>query len=76
MEELQAILERVMIALQEGGPGRELQGRNLNLTAKEKLSEEDFQSHKHWLIDRSLEDSFESLVEWVEPRVKIIYGRV
>lgn len=41
MEEFQAILERVMIALKDSGPGRELQGQNLSLTAKEKLSEED-----------------------------------
>ena len=72
MEEFQAILERVMIALQDSGPGRELQGRNLSLTAKEKLSEEDVQAYKYWLIDRSLEDNFESLVEWVERRVQIM----
>ena len=37
----------------------ELQGHNLSLTAKEKLSEDDVEAYKHWLIDRSLEDSFE-----------------
>ena len=72
MEEFQAILERVMIALQDSGPGRELQGQNLSLTAKEKLSEEDVQAYKYWLIDRSLEDNFESLVEWVELRVQVM----
>lgn len=29
-----------MIALQDSGPGRELQGQSLNLTSKEKLSED------------------------------------
>ena len=45
---------------------------NLNLTAKEKLSEEDVQAYKHWLIDHSLEDSFESLIQGVEIRVQIM----
>ena len=72
MEEFQAVLERVMIALQDSGPGRELQGQNLNLTAKEKLAEEDVQAYKHWLLDRSLEDNFQTLVEWVELRVQIM----
>ena len=66
------ILERVWIALKDCGPGQKLQGHNLNLTAKEKLSEEDVQAYKHWLIDHSLEDSFESLIEWVEIRVQIM----
>ena len=30
------------------------------------------QAYKHWLIDHSLEDSFESLLEWVEIRVQIM----
>ena len=72
MEEFQTVLERVMIALQDSGPDRELQGQNLNLAAKEKLSEEDIQSYKYFLIDRALEDNFESLVEWVELRVQIM----
>ena len=72
MENFQGILERVWIALKDCGPGQELQGHNLNLTAKEKLWEEDVQAYKHWLIDHSLEDSFESLIEWVEIRVQII----
>ena len=72
MENFQGILERVWIALKDCGPGQELQGHNLNLTAKEKLSEEDVQAYKHWLIDHSLEDSFESLIEWVEIRVQIM----
>ena len=47
MEEFQAMLERVMVALQDCGPGQELQGQSLNLTAKEKLPEEDVQAYKH-----------------------------
>ncbi|XP_078355671.1 uncharacterized protein LOC144640376 [Oculina patagonica] len=72
MENFQGVLERVLIALKDCGPGQELQGHNLTLTAKEKLSEEDVQAYKHWLIDHSLEDSFESLVDWVELRVQIM----
>lgn len=72
MENFQGILERVCIALKDCGPGQELQGHNLSLTAKEKVSEDDVQAYKHWLIDGSLEDSFESLLEWVEIRVLII----
>ena len=72
MEEFQAMLERVMVALQDCGPGQELQGQSLNLTAKEKLPEEDVQAYKHWICDHSLEDNFESLVEWVDLRVQIM----
>ena len=61
-----------MIALQHSGPGWELQGQNLTLTAKEKRSEEDVQSYKYWLIDRALEDNFEPFVAWVELRVQIM----
>ena len=55
MEDCLAILEREIIALQDSGPGRELTCQSLNLTAKEKLSE-DVQAYKYWLIDCSLED--------------------
>ena len=65
MENFQGILERVYIALKDCGPGQELQGHNLSLTAKEKLSEDNLQAYKHWLIDRSLEDSLGSLLELV-----------
>ena len=61
MENSPGILERVFIALKDCGPGQELQGHNLSLTAKEKLSEDDVQTYQHWLMDHSLEDSFESL---------------
>ena len=52
MEDFQGILERVSIALKDCGPGQELQGHNLSLTAKEKLSKDDVQAYKHWLIDQ------------------------
>ena len=66
------ILQRVRIALKDCGPGQELQGHNLSLTAKEKLLEDDVQAYKHWLLDHSLEDNFKSLIEWVEIRVQIM----
>ncbi len=72
MENFQSVLERVLIALKDCGPGQELQWHNLTLTAKEKLSEEDVQAYNHWLIDHSLEDSFESLVDWVELQIQIM----
>ena len=68
MEEFQAMLERVTVAMQDCGPGQALQGQSLNLTAKEKLPEEDVQAYKLWIRDHSLEDNFESLVEWVDFR--------
>ena len=57
VEEFQAMLERVLIALKDCGPGQELQGQNLNLTAckGQKLSEEDVQAYKYWLVDHSFE---------------------
>ena len=72
MENFQGVLERVLIALKDCGPGQELQGHNLTLTAKENLPEEDVQAYKYWVIDHSLEDSFESLVDWVELRVQVM----
>lgn len=72
MEEFQAIPETVMVAKQDSRPGRELQGQNSNLTAKEMLSEEAVQAYKHWICDHSLEDNFESLIEWVELRVQLM----
>ncbi len=44
----------------------------MNLTAKEKLSQEDVQTYKYWLFEHSREDTFETLVEWVELRVRIM----
>ena len=72
MEKFLLILDRVTIALQDGGPGKELTGQNLNLTAKEKLSQEDVQTYKYWLFEHSREDTFETLVEWVELKVQIM----
>ena len=64
MEGFLVILERVMIALQDSGPGKELTSQNLNLTAKEKLPQDDVQAYKYCLIEHSREDTFETLVEW------------
>ena len=50
----------------------ELNGQSLNLTAKEKLSEEDVQTYKYWCFERQEEDNFESLVRWLEMRVQIM----
>ncbi len=72
MENFLLILDRVTIGLQDSGPGKELTGQNLNLTAKEKLSQEDVQTYKYWLFEHSREDTFETLVEWVELRVRIM----
>ena len=72
METFLVTLERVMIALEDSGPGKELTGQNLNLTAKEKLSQQDVQAYKYWLIEHSREDTFGTLVEWVELRVQIM----
>jgi hypothetical protein len=69
MEEFQVLLERVLIATQDSGP---LHGQSLNLTAKEKLPEEDVQAYKYWLMDHSREDNFEALEEWVELRVQVM----
>jgi hypothetical protein len=69
MEEFQVLLERVLIATQDSGP---LHGQSLNLTAKEKLPEEDIQAYKYWLMDHSREDNFKALEEWVEVRVQVI----
>ena len=72
MENFLAVLERAMIALQDSMTGNDLQGQTLNLTAKEKLAEEDVQAYKYWLIDRSLVDTFETLVQWVETKVQVL----
>ena len=72
MENFLVTLERIMIALEDSGPGKELTGQNLNLTAKEKLSQQDVQAYKYWLIEHSREDTFGTFVEWVELRVQIM----
>ena len=50
----------------------ELNGQSLNLTAKEKLSEEDVQTYKYWCFERQEEDNLESLIRWLEMRVQIM----
>lgn len=72
MENFLVILERVLIALQDSGPGRDLTNQNLSLTAKEKLPQEDVQAYKYWLIEHSHEDTFETLIKWIEIRVQIM----
>ena len=69
MEEFQALLERILITIKDGNS---LQDHSLSLSAKEKLSEQDVQAYKFWLIDHSREDTFESLVDWIELRVEVI----
>ena len=63
LEEFQALLERILISLDDNGSPQE---QSLNLSAKEKLSEYDSQTYKYWLIDHAREDCFRSLVDWVE----------
>ena len=58
MEEFLAVLDRVLVSLQDCALGGELNGQSLNLTAKEKLSEEDVQAYKYWCFERE-EDNFE-----------------
>ncbi len=69
MEEFQALLERILITVNDGNS---LQGESLNLSAKEKLSEQDIQAYKFWLMDHSRNDCFESLVDWVELKVEVM----
>ena len=69
VEEFQAVLERVSLSTKDGGS---FQSESLNLTAKEKLPEEDVQTYKHWLLDHLREDNFESLIEWIEIRVQVM----
>ena len=69
LEQFQALLERILITTNGCGS---LQDQSLNLSAKEKLTEQDVQSYKHWLLDYARQDCFESLVDWVELRVQIM----
>ena len=69
LEQFQALLERILITTNGCGS---LQDQSLNLSAKEKLTEQDVQSYKHWLLDYARQDCFESLLDWVEPRVQIM----
>ena len=69
VEEFQALLERILITVKDCGS---LQDQSLNLSAKEKLSEEDIQAYKFWFLDHSREDCFESLVQWVELKADVM----
>ena len=69
MDDFLTVLEKILVTVQDN---TELKSQHLNLTAKEKLSEDDIQSYKHWLCEHSKEDCFETLVEWIEMKVQIM----
>ena len=69
LEQFQALLERILITTNGCGS---LQDQSLNLSANEKLTEQDVQSYKHWLLHYARQDCFESLVDWVELRVQMM----
>ena len=64
--------ERAKEKLEKKYGGERRHNLSLSLAAKEKLSEDDVQAYKHWLMDHSLEDCFDSLIDWVEIRVQIM----
>lgn len=73
LEEFLNVLDRTLIVLKDSCDSKgDLLGQSLNLTSKEKLPEEDVQRYKAWLLEHSKEDTFETLVEWVELRVQIM----
>ncbi len=72
MEELLSVLDRILIALQDGDIDGEMRSQHLNLTVKEKLPEEDIRAYKHWLHKHDEDDTFEKLVQWIEIRVQIM----
>jgi hypothetical protein len=63
LEEFLPILDKILVAIQDNV---ELKSQHLNLTAKEKLTEDNVQSYKYWLFEHDREDCFENLVDWVE----------
>ena len=69
MEDFLTVLDKILVAVQDNV---ELRSQHLNLTAKEKLSEDDIQSYKYWLCEHDKEDCFEALVEWIEMKVRIM----
>ena len=71
LEDFLAVLDRVLIVLRDCESG-ELTGQSLNLTAKEKIPEEDLQAYKLWLFEQKERDTFETLVQWVEMKVEIM----
>ena len=72
MEEFLALLDRVLVSLQDCGLDAAMSGQNLNLTAKEKLSANDVQAYKYWLREHNEKDTLETLVRWLEIRVEIM----
>ena len=64
-----SIFDKILVAIQDNV---ELKSQHLNLTAKEKLTEDDVQSYKYWLFEHDREDCFENLVDWVEMKVHIM----
>ena len=56
MEELLAVLDRILISLQDGDPDGEMRSQHLNLTVKEKLPEEDIRAYKYWLYEHEEDD--------------------
>ena len=73
LEEFLTVFDRTLITLKDTCEKQgDLFGQSLNLISKEKLPEEDVQCYKSWLIEHSKEDTFETLVEWVELRVQIM----
>ena len=73
LEEFLTVLDRTLIVLKDTCSEQgDLFGQSLNLISKEKLPEEDVQCYKSWLIEHSKEDTFETLVKWVELKVQIM----
>jgi hypothetical protein len=73
LEEFSNVLDRTLIVLKDTCSSQgDLLGQSLNMTSKEKLTEEDVQRYKAWLMEHSKEDTFETLLEWVELRVQIM----
>ena len=56
MEEFLAVLDHVLVSMRDCDLEGELNGQSLNLTPKEKLSEEDVQTCKYWCFERQEED--------------------
>ena len=69
LEEFQALLERILVAMDDSAPEQE---QNLNSSVKGKLSEYNIQAYKYCLMNHARDDSFGSLVDWVELRVQVM----
>ena len=72
MEELLAVIDRILVALQDGDKYGEIKGQHFGLTVKEKLPEEYVREYKFWLHEQRNEDSLEKLAEWIDTRVQIM----